>query len=114
MLDMAVARARLLERRHVLLSRYREGVARADEELAEREPEMVERATEQHDAEVLSLLGDAEVEALEEVVAALGRVDAGVYGTCTICEEPIAERRLAALPETSTCVACADLGARRG
>lgn len=103
-----------MERRRTLLSRYRDGVERAEEELASPESEVVERATEQHDAEVISMIGDAEVDALGDVLAALVRVDAGLYGTCTICEEPIAERRLAALPETTTCIACADLVGRRG
>jgi DnaK suppressor protein len=38
---------------------------------------------------------------------ALERAEAGRYGTCERCGAPIAEERLAALPDATTCVACA-------
>lgn len=41
------------------------------------------------------------------VMAALGRMRDGSYGICRRCREPIAYPRLAAIPETATCVACA-------
>ena len=46
-------------------------------------------------------------EHLAAIDAALGRIDAGTYGTCTRCGEPIPEGRLEARPTASTCVACA-------
>jgi RNA polymerase-binding transcription factor DksA len=41
-----------------------------------------------------------------EIDAALGRVDAGTYGTCEACGKPIPEARLEAVPEATLCVAC--------
>ena len=41
-----------------------------------------------------------------EIDAALSRVDAGTYGTCESCGQPIPEARLEALPEATLCVAC--------
>ncbi|MDQ2725221.1 MAG: TraR/DksA C4-type zinc finger protein [Actinomycetota bacterium] len=38
---------------------------------------------------------------------AVGRVDAGTYGRCHGCGQPIPDERLAALPSTTTCVTCA-------
>lgn len=38
--------------------------------------------------------------------AALGRLDAGEYGACRVCEEPINARRLAAVPTAQLCVEC--------
>lgn len=38
--------------------------------------------------------------------AALGRVEDGTYGLCMDCEEPIAPRRLAAVPWACRCLAC--------
>lgn len=102
-----VIRRRLLARRSSLIARYRGGVERIDEELAEHQSEEAERAAEHWDATVISSLGNAEVSALGDVVAALVRLDAGSYGTCTICGEPIAERRLAVMPEATCCVSCA-------
>jgi len=37
---------------------------------------------------------------------ALERVDDGDYGLCTECGEPIPARRLLAVPDATTCVAC--------
>jgi DnaK suppressor protein len=44
---------------------------------------------------------------LAEIDAALGRVAAGTYGTCTVCGRPIAPARLEARPAAATCVTCA-------
>ncbi len=41
---------------------------------------------------------------LQEVEAALGRLDAGTYGTCVVCGEPIPPARLEARPSARTCV----------
>lgn len=53
---------------------------------------------------------DAALETLlrqrDEVVAALERVDAGVYGLCVDCGKPVPEGRLQARPEAARDVAC--------
>jgi len=46
----------------------------------------------------------ARLAALDE---ALARVDAGTYGVCERCGGPIGDERLAALPSTRRCIACA-------
>jgi RNA polymerase-binding transcription factor DksA len=43
-------------------------------------------------------------ETLGAVEAALGRIDAGTYGSCERCGEPIAQERLEAMPMASTCI----------
>jgi hypothetical protein len=43
---------------------------------------------------------------LDEVEAALTRLDDGSYGTCRSCGGPIDDRRLAALPIAQTCALC--------
>lgn len=47
-------------------------------------------------------------EQLDEIEAALGRLDQGTYGLCEVCEQPIADDRLAALPATRFCISHAD------
>jgi len=44
---------------------------------------------------------------LAEVEEAVERLDAGTYGTCVRCAEPIAEARLEARPTARTCIRCA-------
>jgi DnaK suppressor protein len=38
----------------------------------------------------------------------LARLDAGEYGECKSCGEPIAEARLKALPYVTLCIQCAE------
>lgn len=44
---------------------------------------------------------------LQRIDAALARIDAGEYGWCMSCDEPIAPKRLDLDPAASLCVACA-------
>lgn len=43
---------------------------------------------------------------LREVRSALARIGEGSYGQCLNCEEPISEKRLAAVPWASLCLKC--------
>jgi len=100
-------RQELLDRRRLLLRRYRDELERVEEELSTRQAEDAERATEQWDAEVLSHLGDTDVRAITAVIEALRRLDHGTYGRCVICAKNITAARLHALPEAATCIECA-------
>lgn len=44
---------------------------------------------------------------LEDVDAAVRRLDAGAYGACRTCRRPIPVARLEAVPEATQCVGCA-------
>ncbi len=41
---------------------------------------------------------------LDDVEAALARLDAGTYGRCVVCNEPIPSARLEAMPAARTCI----------
>lgn len=43
---------------------------------------------------------------LDEIDVALQRIEAGTFGTCEVCGQPIPERRLERLPAASLCVKC--------
>lgn len=103
----------LLRRRRALLARYHGALERVDAELAEADPEEIERATEQWDAQVTSRLSDEDARALGEIVAALRRIEDGSYGFCDDCGEWIGDARLAAVPETTTCIGCASTAEQR-
>ena len=58
----------------------------------------------QHIAALISQAGDR----LAEIEAALARLDAGGYGRCVQCGEPISPERLAVRPAAPTCIRCAE------
>ena len=68
---------------------------------------MADVGTENYDQEFTLSLIENEQSTLELVHAAIARVDAGTYGRCEECQEPIAKPRLQALPYTPHCIQCA-------
>jgi RNA polymerase-binding protein DksA len=104
--DPRKVRELLQARRATLLSRYKGELERADEDLETPSHELVDRASDQWDAQVLSGMSDTDAYALENVIGALRRLDAGTYGTCARCGEPIGAARLRALPEAAECIDC--------
>jgi RNA polymerase-binding transcription factor DksA len=64
-------------------------------------------ATEAEDDQMLESLGAVERAEVARIDAALARIEDGAYGECVTCGEPIAEKRLAILPETPHCARCA-------
>lgn len=107
------ARQRLEEERERLL-RLCDGI---HEETSPDEPESSElqelSTVDQHPADVgsevferekdLSIAQRFETE-LEDIEAALAKIDDGTYGTCEVCHKPIAEARLEAIPHARFCV----------
>ena len=49
---------------------------------------------------------------LDLIDEALGRIEAGEYGDCINCSEPVPEKRLDAVPWARYCVKCQDLQER--
>lgn len=105
--DPRKIREQLNTRRAALLARYRNANERAEEELATPAREAIDAASEQWDARVLSEMTDVDARALDGVIAAIRRLDAGSYGICAACEQPIEPGRLRALPEAAECAVCA-------
>jgi DnaK suppressor protein len=52
-------------------------------------------------------------ELLERNVSALARIDAGTYGVCESCGQPIGKARLQAFPRATLCVTCKQREERR-
>ena len=59
-----------------------------------------------HDDEIAAALADGRARQLKEVAAALEDFNAGRYGICRECGEPIAKARLKVMPFATRCVAC--------
>ncbi|GAT74579.1 DnaK-like suppressor protein [Microbacterium sp. HM58-2] len=56
----------------------------------------------------LTGLAEAAASELRQVDEALARLDAGTYGVCAGCGQPIAAARLEVRPFATHCVACAE------
>lgn len=59
--------------------------------------------------EFAALTLEREVKSLLQIDAALKRIDNGEFGICLDCEEPIAPKRLAAVPWTAYCLECQEI-----
>jgi RNA polymerase-binding protein DksA len=60
----------------------------------------------------LSLVANSR-DLLAQITRALERLDAGTYGTCEICGNPIGKERLKAFPKVTLCVTCKQREMRR-
>jgi DnaK suppressor protein len=65
-----------------------------------------DQATTAYTREFLFELGNGDRRLLREVLTALRKLDEGGFGECERCAEPIAERRLEALPFARYCIGC--------
>jgi RNA polymerase-binding protein DksA len=61
-------------------------------------------ATETFDRELDDGLEEGATRRLEQIDAALGRIEDGSYGTCAACGRPIGEERLRAVPWATLCI----------
>ncbi len=67
-----------------------------------------EQAQERENDEVVDAIGNETAQSIRIIQAALGRIADGTYGQCVACGEDIGEARLAAIPEATRCVNCAE------
>ena len=63
-------------------------------------------ASSAHDDELAAINVDRLARDLKLIDHALADIEAGRYGICAECEEPISPKRLKALPFASRCVEC--------
>jgi len=68
---------------------------------------LADTATETYDRELDYTLEENSEHVLEEIKAALRRIEEGTFGICTNCGKQIAEERLEALPWATLCIGCA-------
>jgi RNA polymerase-binding transcription factor len=73
--------------------------AAGDQHLADHASEMLDREVDE------SLEENAE-QLVHEIDVAVARIDAGTYGTCARCGQPIPEERLEAVPYATLCLDC--------
>lgn len=108
-IDYDDARRTLTEERSKLLRQMKElgaderGALRSDREFADSFADAGAATAER--TEVLVLV-EALKGQLDDIDAALAKLDGGTYGVCDDCGEPISPARLEARPEARFCVDC--------
>ena len=66
-----------------------------------------EQAQERENDEVVDAIGNETAQSIRVIMAALERIENGSYGACDSCGDDIGQARLAAVPEATRCVNCA-------
>ena len=105
-------RDKLLERREALLRQVSEAEISSRERDAEATQDPADMAANAYAKELLISMSGNDRRLLGMIKEALARVEAGEYGLCVNCGEPVQERRLEAVPWARHCLRCQDLQER--
>ena len=73
----------------------------------------IDNATRSLDKEILFELSGNAHNTIEQIEAALRKMDKGIYGRCEYCRQPIPKKRIKALPFARYCVNCQHSNERR-
>ena len=98
-----------LEKRRATITRALQSSMRSTREegdRAEMSKDPYGSASSSHDDELAAINVDRLARDLKLIDRALADIEAGRYGVCSECEEPIAAKRLKALPFATRCVEC--------
>lgn len=107
MLDKTETRTRLTERLAALMAQ----VGRIESEFGQPlDDDFAEQVVDREDDQALDALEDSALVEIEQIRAAIARLDTGSYGICTSCGNAIAAERLNALPAAAECIGCATAG----
>jgi RNA polymerase-binding transcription factor len=107
-MEPEAVRERLLKRREELRQRASEASAEARHEADPLSADFAEQVTQRENDDVLGAISSSARAELEQVEAALRRLAQGRYTTCAVCAGDIEPERLAAVPYTDKCRACAE------
>jgi DnaK suppressor protein len=105
-------RDRLLERREGLFKQVNEAELSSRERDSEATQDPADMAANAYTKELLISMSANDRKMLDLIDEALARVEAGDYGECVNCGEPVSEKRLEAVPWTRYCLKCQDLQER--
>lgn len=109
---MATIRDAMVQQRHELLSVVSSTQAQMAEKAGDL-PDVSDRASEGFEDELAVGLIAIEAAKLDDIEAAIQRIDDGSYGLCVDCGKAIPRKRLEVLPFARRCLACAGESERR-
>jgi DnaK suppressor protein len=103
---LASFKKRLLEKQHQLLEEVGRTALYGKDQEDDSIKDLGDQANTAYTREFFFELGNGDRRLLRDVVSALQKIDDGSFGTCERCSEPIAEKRLDALPFARYCINC--------
>ena len=108
MVDYAVFETRLHELRDEMTSRINAINKDVRHREAPVEKDFAEQVTQGENDDVLNALDNEAKAIVQQVDYALLGIKEGTYGVCKRCGNPIAEKRLEAVPYVTLCIKCAE------
>lgn len=105
-------RDKLLSRRESLFSQVTEAEMSSRERDLEATQDPADMAANAYTKELLISMSANDRKLLQLIDDALERVERGEFGECVNCGEPVAEKRLDAVPWARYCLKCQDLQER--
>jgi RNA polymerase-binding transcription factor len=105
-------RDKLMDRRVGLVGQVQAAEAYSRERDAEATQDPADMAANAYTKELLMSMSTNDRQLLESIDQALDRIEAGKYGKCNHCGQPIQEKRLEAVPWARHCLRCQDLNER--
>ena len=105
-------RQSLQARRDSLVGQVQEAEMYSRERDLEATQDPADMAANAYNKELLVSMSRNDRQLLHLVEDALARIGKGTYGLCVNCEEPIKEKRLAAIPWARLCMPCQELSER--
>lgn len=109
---LADYRRRLSERRESLVGQVAEMEVYSRERDSEATQDPADMAANAYNKELLLSMSTNDRQLLNLIEEALERMDKDEFGECVNCEEPIQEKRLAAIPWARLCLRCQELTER--
>lgn len=105
--DIDTVRKTLTERRQQLSIRKQRADADRDHRRDPLVADFADQAVQTQNDETLAVIAESAGAEIAAIDAALHQLEAGNYGTCTQCGEPIEAARLRAIPYSILCARCA-------
>ena len=99
-------RQRLIDERKSLVERASRTLAEDATFDTDELPDEIDQASKEYSQAMVFRFRDREKYYLDKIDRALKKIDAGTFGVCEDCEEPISSKRLEARPVTTLCVMC--------
>ena len=107
--DLEKYRRLLLEKKSSLSNELAKTRNAEEETIEESTQDIADKAVSSYTREFLYSLSDIDRTTLVRIDEALERTGEGTYGTCMSCGQPMAEKRLTAVPWAPHCVDCQEL-----